>query len=65
MEIKEITFSCMCYPWYWLASHRTFDRQGPPLEGVSMAQRKPEGSSDEEFIRAVQIKHRITLSKQF
>ena len=24
MEIREITFSFLCYPWYWLASHRTF-----------------------------------------
>ena len=22
MEIREITFSFLCYPWYWLASHR-------------------------------------------
>ena len=23
MEISEITFSFLCYPWYWLTSHRT------------------------------------------
>ena len=22
MEIREITFSCLCYPWYWLTSHK-------------------------------------------